>query len=257
MTPAPSHPALARRIEDHFFKAWPAMAEMNLDGWHVRLAGGYSDRANSVTPLSLGTQAVADKLSWCERFYNDRRLPVIFRISDLCPEPDFDAQLHKRGYKMSWMLETASCDLTANRPTKTDHVLLEDRPSSVWLDAALAVDSRIAMNFTPFAFITDHLPKPACFARIEVAGRPVAVGAATCAGDLMAIFLMRTKAEARRRGHARAVLDALMTWGAAARAKTAWLQFDRDAEPLQKLYRGAGFTPVYNYHYRKQSTLRD
>jgi len=245
-------PELARRIEAHFFTAWPAMAEMDLDGWCVRLSSGYSDRANCVTPLKQGALHVADKLKWCERYYNDRQLPVIVRISDLCVQPGLDGWLQERGYKMSWALETASCALTHSPPPP--NVTLEPAASDDWLDAALAVDSRIVPHLTPFTFIVRHMPSPTCFARIGEGSSAVAIGAATVTDDLMAVFVMRTRTDARRKGHGRAVLNALMAWGARQGAQRAWLQFDRDNEAAKALYRTAGFAPVYHYHYRKQAS---
>jgi N-acetylglutamate synthase len=255
MSLTPANLTLAQRIEQHAFLAWPSMAQMAFDGWCVRLAQGYSDRANSVTPLACGDLTRPDKLRWCERFYNDRQLPVIFRISDLCPEPDFDAWLESQRYRMSWMMETAAAPLQ-NAPTAPGHVQLLPSADDAWVDAALAADSKIALHLAPFRFIVDHMPQPKVFARIDDKGTPVAVGAATLGGDLMAVFLMRTKAEARRQGHGRAILNALMAWGASRGATTVWLQFDQDGEAQTQLYRSAGFQPVYHYHYRKQTTSR-
>jgi ribosomal protein S18 acetylase RimI-like enzyme len=243
---------LARRIEAHFFTAWPAMAEMDLDGWRVRISSGYSDRANCVTPMNPGALHVAEKIKWCERFYNDRQLPVIVRISEMCGQPGLDAWLQERGYRMSWAMETASCALAQVAPPAD--VVLESTASEGWLDAALAVDGRITPHLTPFTFILRHMPKPSCYARIGDGAAALAVGAATVKDDLMAVFVMRTHEKQRRKGHGRAVLDALMNWGAGQGAARAWLQFDRDNDAAKALYRAAGFAPVYNYHYRKQTS---
>lgn len=243
---------LAQRVENHFFMAWPAMAEMTLDGWSVRLSGGYSDRANCVTPRNPGTQPVLDKVMWAERFYNDRRLPTLFRISDLCPETSLDEWLNMHGYKMSWALETATCDLTKRAPVPQQEVQLYPSPTHEWIEAAISIDSRIAATRAPFTFITQHMPKPSCFAQITVDHQPAAIGAATVHNDLMGIFLMRTHQTLRRQGYARRILNALLLWGADRGAHIAWLQFDRDHETATGLYRGAGFQPLYHYHYRKQ-----
>jgi N-acetylglutamate synthase len=205
--------------------------------------------------LMCGDAPRPDKLRWCERFYNDRQLPVIFRISDLCPEPEFDAWLESQRYRMSWVMETAAAPLQ-NALSAPNRVQLQPTADDAWVDAALATDSKIALHLAPFRFIVDHMPQPKIFARIDVNQAPVAVGVATLRDDLMAVFLMRTKAEARRQGHARAILNALMAWGVSQGAKTAWLQFDQDGEAQTQLYRSAGFQPVYHYHYRKQTTSR-
>jgi len=249
----PAKSELAARVEAHFFTAWPAMGEMDLDGWRVRIAGGYSDRANSTTPLVSGLRPAADKVRWCETFYGTRHLPAMFRITELCPEPELDGWLQARGYKKSWVMETAVREL-ASPPRPPGHVRLVDQADPDWRAAAMAVDPRLEPHRVPFSFILDHMPRPKVFARIDTAGVAVAVGAATAADDLMAVFLMRTRADHQRRGHGRAVLDALLAWGAARGARTAWLQFDRDRDAPLALYRRAGFAPLYAYHYRTKAS---
>ncbi|MDX2141785.1 MAG: GNAT family N-acetyltransferase [Rhodospirillaceae bacterium] len=247
---------LAQRVEAHFLTAWPAMGEMDFDGWRVRISGGYSDRANSVTPLTPGRMPAAEKVKWAESFYGARHLPTLFRITDLYADTALDAWLHGRGYKMSWTMETAVRDLVSGaHPMQAlaahASVMLEDAPTPAWIDAALAVDDKIAPHLAPFTFIVNHIPAPRAFARLLVRGNAVAVGAASAAGDLMGVFLMRTHAGHRRQGHGRAVLDTLLAWGHGQGARTAWLQFDRDRAAPKALYRGAGFKALYNYHYRR------
>ena len=42
---------LHRRLEEVAMNAWPSLQQMLFDGWIVRLAQGYTKRANSVNPL--------------------------------------------------------------------------------------------------------------------------------------------------------------------------------------------------------------
>lgn len=229
------------------------MAEMDLDGWRVRIAGGYSDRANSITPFALGQREIHEKVIWCEQFYEARHLPVIFRITDLQPDRNIDSWLKDCGYKMSWTMETAVCDLATQTPTSPAHVRRTDRAGSDWIAAALAIDRQIEPYRVPFSHILGHMPAPKCFARIDVEGIAVSVGAATVAGDLMGVFLMRTRLDHRRRGHGRSVLSSLLAWGKSQGATTAWLQFGEGAEAAAGLYRATGFIPLYNYHYRRKA----
>jgi GNAT superfamily N-acetyltransferase len=246
-------PLLAARVERHFLATWRAMGEMDWDGWRVRISGGYSDRANAVTPLSPGQVPMADKVAWAEAFYAARHLPTQFRITDLYPDPGLDAWLQARGYKPSWKMETAALDLSIVDPAHDPRVEIADAPGGGWIDAALAVDAKIAPHLGPFAFMVGHVPRPRAFARVVVDGAPAAIGAAAVGAGLMGVFLMRTRAEHQRRGLARAALGSLLAWGKGQGARTAWLQFDKDRAAPSGLYRGAGFKPLYEYHYRRRA----
>ncbi len=40
-----------RQLERTMFRAWPSFEETDYDGWLLRLAGGFTKRANSVNAL--------------------------------------------------------------------------------------------------------------------------------------------------------------------------------------------------------------
>ncbi len=251
----PDQETLTRRIETHLLTAWPSMGDMNLDGWTVRIAGGYSRRANGVVPAARGSETIHAKVTWCERYFGERGLKTTFRISDVCAEPEFDAWLEGRGYA----LEGASAGLTmpvASGLTPPTGVILEDQPTPQWLDALFTVDQHIMPHIEPALFIVRHMPAPAVFARIMKGKEPVAVGCAVATDDLATVFLMRTAAAHRRQGHARQILTALAAWSSAQDVRTLWLHVEHDNRPAVALYSEFGFKPLYDYHYRTQPTPR-
>lgn len=240
--------ALATRTELHLFKAWPAMGDMDLDGWRVRIAGGYTRRANSVTPVTKGREPRDVKVPWCEKFYGERGLATVFRITDLYPDPDLDPWLNGRGYTVEGSTLIMAAELS--RSGADPAVMLDNEPSPRWLDARLAVEPGALQHFEAITFIHQHAPVPTVFARIEEAGNAVAIGRATVASDLVAIDSMRTRPDVRRRGHARAILRALQSWAVGQGARAAWLQVEQGNAPGLALYENAGFSEIGGYHYR-------
>jgi ribosomal protein S18 acetylase RimI-like enzyme len=95
--------------------------------------------------------------------------------------------------------------------------------------------------------IANHAPSPRTFAVHTDESGPLAVGMSAAAGDLAGIFLMRTVPSARRQGHARQVLRALLAWARANGAANAFLQVDGDNAPAVALYEGEGFAALTSY----------
>src|SRR5262245_45901475 len=90
---------LAYRVEEAGLNGWPALNQLLFDGWILRLAGGYTRRANSVNPLSPGSRDLRDKIVCCEALYRRQNLPTIFRLGPWAG-PDLAAELDQRGYSV-------------------------------------------------------------------------------------------------------------------------------------------------------------
>jgi N-acetylglutamate synthase len=90
---------LERRIEEAALNSWPALQQMLFDGWVIRFAGGYTKRANSVTPVYLSELPLLEKIAFCERLYQEQHLPMIFRLPSFSPHvQEIDSLLAQKGY---------------------------------------------------------------------------------------------------------------------------------------------------------------
>jgi hypothetical protein len=87
-----------RDIEERCLNACPPMQQVLYDGWVIRLADGYTRRANSVSPIYLGHTDPEDKIAVCEGLYRERGLLPIFKMTPLNHPLQLDAILAARGY---------------------------------------------------------------------------------------------------------------------------------------------------------------
>lgn len=241
---------LAQRIEEASLNAWPARQQLLYDGWIVRLANGYTKRANSVTPLYPSVLSVEDKIAYCERLYRERELPPIFRLTSLACPPGLDEALAARGYRVVDPTLVLHLDIQRGMPSA---------PSASWrqtsLEEWLSIYTRLSgarpENEARHAGILRAIALPTLYARLDGAGgEPVACGLAVREGDLVGLFDLVTDPAHRRRGHGTTLLSGMLHWAASEGARHAYLQVVRDNAPARALYDRLGFRQVYHYWYR-------
>jgi ribosomal protein S18 acetylase RimI-like enzyme len=235
----------ARLLDEVTAAAWRAPIVEDLDGWQLRYGYGFTGRANSAWPRrDRGGLRLEEKLARLDAFYRERELLPAAQVSPASEPPDLDDELGRRGWSRSGevLLETAPAP-AVSRPGRG--VVLSDRPDESWLDVWLAVRG------FPREEVERTLPMlgggaGTLFARVG----DVAVGRATAHDGWVAITCMGTLPEARRRGAARTVLDALTAW-AAEREACLCLNVEATNLPARALYESSGFAPVSAYWYRR------
>jgi len=81
-------------------------------------------------------------------------------------------------------------------------------------------------------------------------GDPVACGLAVVERELVGLFDIFTRADARNAGHGAAIVQGLLAWAATGGATRAYLQMVEENTAAAALYRGLGFDEIYRYWYR-------
>lgn len=242
-----------RRLEEAGFNAWPALQTILLDGWVLRLADGYTKRANSANPTypSLDDD-LARKVAQVEAIYRERGLPPIFRLTSFAGPPGLDEMLAARGYlhldPTLVMTRSLADPLPVPRPSDDVRGL----PLDEWLDHYLAVRGPILTPRSTHEAMLRLMGSGARFSVVALPGvaAPVACGLAVIDGELAGLFDIVTAADARNRGHGRALVIGMLRDAADQGATTAYLQVTEANEPACHLYRALGFADAYQYWYR-------
>lgn len=229
--------------------AWPALNQALIDGWVLRFADGHTKRANSITPLYDGRTADLDaKIALCERLYASQRLPPIFRLTSFATPPGLDEALARRGYGLldgtGVMRRTLHAEDDGATPSLTQLGLAD------WLPLFCRL-SRVdpAMHGTHGEML-GRIVARTCFAALDVAGVPAAVGLGVLEDCLFGLFDVVTDPELRRRGHGAALMQSMLAWAFAQGATDAYLQVVETNIAARRLYEKLGFTEAYRYWYR-------
>ncbi|CAM3063887.1 ribosomal-protein-alanine N-acetyltransferase [Arthrobacter ulcerisalmonis] len=249
---------LQRDLEKAMDASWLAPDRAEVGDWVLRAAAGVTQRANSIWPR-VGPDSGADELPAALRaaraWYRSRRLPVIVQVFAGPDNAQLNALLDSEGFtRQSETLILVACAGTL-APWAAVGVEIAETPSEDWLQLWWDVDGRGGVAEREIA--RDILTGcPALYATVRDAdGGAAAVGRLALPAEPEGwggIYAMATRPDARRAGHASAVLQALLTEGAARGVGTFWLLVTAANEGAQELYAKAGFREAGRYLYRQE-----
>ncbi|WP_433241653.1 GNAT family N-acetyltransferase [Streptosporangium sp. CA-135522] len=223
-------------------QAWPAFHRVDAGGWVLRAADGVTKRANSVLPLGE-PENLEVAIGEAEKFYADRGLPCAFSMG-AGASGGLDDALQARDYRVVDPTLVMTASLTHAVPAEGG-VELADTPSPAWLDTWWSVDGRFGDDglATAARILTGV---PGVYASL---GRR-AVGRGVEQGEWFGIYCMAVAPHARRRGHGREILRALLSHAREQGARKAYLVVVESNAAALSLYERQGFTVSGRYHYR-------
>jgi ribosomal protein S18 acetylase RimI-like enzyme len=236
------------KVQELELNAWPDLIGLHRAGWRLRLSGGFTGRANSLTALVRNADMSDADLTGIEAIYSAHRLPTQVRITEFV-SPAFDDRLAARGYRLHNPSEFRSARLGESLRQAAD-VAIADTPSSGWVDAFGRLNGRTDFRAETMTAILGQILLPAGFASIDEASQTIAVGMAVIDRDLMEIQSIAVDATCRGRGLGRKIVESLMAWGRDRGAETAILSVAATNAPAIRLYAGLGFSTFGRYHYR-------
>ncbi|GGK64039.1 putative N-acetyltransferase YobR [Planomonospora parontospora subsp. parontospora] len=262
-------------------RAWPALGRTDSGGWTLRTAGGVTKRANSVLPLG-GRRDLDPAVDAAEEFYAGQGLPCAFSVGPGAA-PGLDGLLEARGYRVvdptlvmvaplepvapgagrGWAPVPGAGPALGGVPAPEEgaepsrgvgapedggsgaEVRLAAEPGADWLDVWWSVDGRGGDDARETArrILTGV---PAVYGSLGAE----AVGRGVVQGEWLGVYCMATAAHARRRGHARRILNALLSHGREQGARHAYLCVVEANTAARSLYERLGFTVSARYHYR-------
>ncbi len=241
---------MIRQLEEISLNAWPALQTLLYDGWVIRLADGYTKRANSVNPLYPSELDVAEKIAACEKIYRDNNLPVVFKLTTDCCPHDLDTVLATNGYATDSDTSVQLLSLQAWNTGVQPDVNLETALSDGWLAAFCRMSKLDDQRRIKLERILNLIAPAKCFASVQVAGQIAACGLGVAQAGFVGLFDIVTDANLRGKGYGQCVVEEILAWGKAQGAHTAYLQVMLNNGPALSLYAKLGFQEAYRYWYR-------
>jgi ribosomal protein S18 acetylase RimI-like enzyme len=225
--PVPPRPSVRQRVsarsaESHASPLWPHVVREPLGDWELRTdpepVGRLLKRANSC--LAMGDPGVAFPAAAdaVVSFYSARDRDALVQV-------EAGSSVESEFLAAGWsVLPQGEADFLLASVARVRRELRRIGESP----AALAVEDGV---------------------RALVTLEEVASGRAALDGDWLGLHGLEVVPSHRRRGHALAVLDRLLEWGAEQGATSAWLHVETDNEPALALYESLGFATHHTCRY--------
>lgn len=212
-----------RDAERHSLPLWPLVERVPFGDWELRTDpapdGRLIKRANSCLALGapgVSLQAAADAV---RRFYRDRDRPALVQV-------ERDSAIEREFAELGWRVVAGG----------DSHFMHAD------LVSVLA-----RLRDASEALVEEDGPRVRVVRVVE--GVEVGSGRGAVDDDWFALHALSVEPAYRRQGHARALLAALLRWGAARSASVAWLHVETDNAAALALYDGLGFTTHHSCRY--------
>lgn len=225
---------------------WPAVEEVDFDGWVARYAHGVTQRANSVLPVGAPADPVG-VLARVEAWYAERGLPAVFQLS---AGSELDGLLAARGYAAGSPTGIQTVGVAdALRRLGRHEVEVATTAGSGWFDLWWSVDGR---GDGAARVVAEKIlgGGPAVYATIADSRGAAAVGRLALVGEWGGVYCLAVRPDVRGRGLGARVLSGLLAAGRDRGVTRSWLQVRAENSTARRLYERAGFVEVAGYHYR-------
>ena len=161
-------------LESRLLNAWPSFDYQAYDGWILRLANGYTKRANSATPLMPGAALDEALLDHMVAQFIAANLRPTFRLNGL-QAPEADALLASRHFKEIEPTHVLAAPVAGDCETDPE-VTISPKVSKQWVHEASEAYGGDKADEASLMGIVSRIRQKAAFATLNLDDRPVAWG---------------------------------------------------------------------------------
>jgi RimJ/RimL family protein N-acetyltransferase len=240
-------------IEELSMNARPSIQTILLDGWILRMANGYTKRANSVNPLYSFDNSLDEKIKYCENIYQKNNLPTVFKIIDCAEHKKIDQRLEQLNYEKRDLTSVQLLDNIAQEHYEPAKININIPFTEEWkncfyhcgkIDTIKTIETiELMLKNIKGDIITVHKKEK------EFTGCGYGIIEKAFAG----IFDIIVKEEYRGQGYGKEIVKTILTKAKEAGAEKAYLQVVNNNTIAKELYKKLGFKEIYKYWYRKKA----
>jgi len=207
-------------------------------------------RAQSAVPLAHAP-IQTPVLREIEAHYQQRQRNVVFRLAEQLISPEVEAELHAMGYFAQHPVLVQVADLAGLLQLGAQNATLSAVPSAPWASvySGEGFDAADGAHRVQLLSRSRHV----VYAHVSEGGQALAAGTGSISQGWLSIHGMRTLPSAQGRGLASRILVGLAAHAAAQGVHRVFLQVEDDNTVAQGLYRKAGFSTAWRYHYWRRT----
>ncbi len=236
-----------KRIEEMSMNAHPSLNTVYYDGWYLRFAGGYTNRANSVNILNSSMFSFTDKIRYCEDRYTRQNLPTVFKITPL--SLDLDRVLAESNYSIVTKTNIMVMDIPQMNTNRLSSVVTSHINEN-WQSNYFRLNGLSDVSIAWAKKIHSNIMNQTLCATLCYHDEIVACGLCVIENDYAGLYDIIVCEQHRCKGYGRDICASLISKAATYGAKKAYLQVVDSNTNAKELYKKLGFVDKYQYWYR-------
>lgn len=252
-------------IEELSLNGWPSLQTILLDGWIIRMANGYTKRANSVSVIySYENDARAnsvcaiypfknnleEKINYCEDIYRKNNLPVLFKIIDCDEYKIIDKKLETQNYKKIDLTSIQLCE-EIKQTQIVNNISIENYFSNEWKNCLYQCNkiTNSESKETMASMLNNIRHDIISVFKMEndvLAG----CGYGVIERGFIGLYDIIVKDEFRSRGYGKEIIETILSKAKEKGINKAYLAVVDNNTVAKNLYNKLGFKEIYKYWYR-------
>jgi len=242
-----------RIIEELSMNALPALQTNIYDGWVLRFADGYTNRANSINPIYPSNEDLSNKIKSVYQIYRSRNLKTVYKLTKQAIPENLDETLEKNCYILAGLTGVQVLSLKDTVVEVKHKAVIFYKFNENWFNHYCHLNNISENNtLTLASMLKNIVAKAAYFLLQDNDGEIVACGMCVLERDYIGLFDIVTANKHRNKGLGTILIQNILHWGKENGANYAYLQVMLNNEPALKLYSKMGFKEVYQYWYRSK-----
>jgi len=239
-------------IEELAMGAWPAIKTCFYDGWVIRLANGYCNRANSINMIYPSKIKMEEKLNYCDEIFMRHNLPVAYKIAGCDEHKAIEQKLDELRYQKINETAVQVCDISAISKANYEGIIIRDEFDNQWKDSVIDFNRIEEKHIATFKKIIDSIAMEKIVVRKETGGKIAGCGYGVIGSGYVGVFDIVVNEKHRGKGYGREIVETIMSEAGKRGVRKSFLQVMINNPIAMKLYEKMGYRELYRYWYRKK-----
>jgi ribosomal protein S18 acetylase RimI-like enzyme len=238
-------------IEELSMNAWPSIQTVIYDGWIIRLANGYTKRANSINPIYLSKINLEEKIQYCKKLYVRYNLPTVYKLVECNEHKIIDRELETLKYEIVDTTSVQICD--------DIKILGKDYPgihrcidfNEEWINGFIECNNIRIEFIDTLKMMLKNITgnKVVVYKRLDK--EIVGCGYGVIENGYVGLFDIVIKENKRGNGYGKEIVKSILSEAGKAGIGKSYLQVVNTNEIAKGLYKKIGYKEKYKYWYRK------
>jgi ribosomal protein S18 acetylase RimI-like enzyme len=238
-------------IEELSMNAWPSIQTVVYDGWIIRLANGYTKRANSINPIYPSKINLEEKIQYCQKLYTKYNLPAVYKLVECDGHKTIDRKLETLKYEIADLTSVQICNDVRISEKNYSGVNIDIDFNEEWINGFIECNNIKTGFINTMKMMLKNITGNKIVVYKELNKEIAGCGYGVIENEYVGLFDIVVRENSRGNGYGKEIVETILSEAGKAGIKKSYLQVVNNNEIAKNLYKKIGYREKYKYWYRK------